>query len=268
MNELYVFGTGNAHATRCYNTCFAIGNGSEYFMVDGGGGNGILRILEDCSVSLNKIHHIFLTHAHTDHILGVVWLVRIIGQKMGGDGGEYEGTLTVYGHKQCLELLRSMCEQMLPKRVVALFDDRIVFQRVKNGQNEKIIGFPVTFFNIGSTKMKQYGFALTMENGDRLCFAGDEPLQEQNYKYAMGADWLLHEAFCCYSERDRFKPYEKSHSTAKDACELAHRLQVKKLVLWHTEDKDLANRRKKYSAEKGSFDGELFIPMDGGLIKL
>ena len=24
MEKLYVFGTGNAQATRCYNTCFAI----------------------------------------------------------------------------------------------------------------------------------------------------------------------------------------------------------------------------------------------------
>ena len=47
MEELYVFGTGNAQATRCYNTCFAIKDGDEYFMVDAGGGNGILRILED-----------------------------------------------------------------------------------------------------------------------------------------------------------------------------------------------------------------------------
>ena len=39
MEELYVFGTGNAQATRCYNTCFAIKDGDEFFMVDAGGGN-------------------------------------------------------------------------------------------------------------------------------------------------------------------------------------------------------------------------------------
>lgn len=45
MEELYVFGTGNAQATHCYNTCFAIKDGDEFFMVDAGGGNGILGIL-------------------------------------------------------------------------------------------------------------------------------------------------------------------------------------------------------------------------------
>ena len=35
---LYVFGTGNATVTNLYNTCFALRDGDEYFMVDAGGG--------------------------------------------------------------------------------------------------------------------------------------------------------------------------------------------------------------------------------------
>ena len=53
MEELYVFGTGNAQAVRCYNTCFAIKDGEEFFMVDAGGGNGILGILEQMQVDLS-----------------------------------------------------------------------------------------------------------------------------------------------------------------------------------------------------------------------
>ena len=66
MEQLYVFGTGHAAVTRCYNTCFAVRNPSDcFFMVDAGGGNGILRILEDMKVSFNQIHHIFITHELT-----------------------------------------------------------------------------------------------------------------------------------------------------------------------------------------------------------
>lgn len=28
------------------------------------------------------IHHIFVTHEHTDHILGIVWMVRMIATAM------------------------------------------------------------------------------------------------------------------------------------------------------------------------------------------
>ena len=59
------------------------------------------------------------------------------------------------------------------------------------------------------------------------------------------SDWLLHEAFCVYGERDIFKPYEKHHSTVKDACELAEHLKIPNLVLWHTEDKNMLHRQEK-----------------------
>ena len=96
MEELYVFGTGNAQATHCYNTCFAIKDGDEFFMVDAGGGNGILGILEKMNVDMAHIHHIFVTHEHTDHILGIVWMVRMIATAM--KKGKYEGELRIYCH--------------------------------------------------------------------------------------------------------------------------------------------------------------------------
>ena len=66
-----------------------------------------------------------------------------------------------------------------------------------------------------------------------------------------------------YSERDIFDPYEKHHSTVKDACELAEKLNVKNLLLYHTEDKNILNRKQRYS-EEGSlyYNGKLFIPDD------
>ena len=72
MERLIMLGTGNALVTRCYNTCFAIQDNDEYFLVDAGGGNGIMRQLQDADISMAQIHHIFLTHEHTDHLLGII----------------------------------------------------------------------------------------------------------------------------------------------------------------------------------------------------
>ena len=36
--NLIMLGTGNAMVTKCYNTCFAIREKADYFLVDGGGG--------------------------------------------------------------------------------------------------------------------------------------------------------------------------------------------------------------------------------------
>ena len=84
-----------------------------------------------------------------------------------------------------------------------------------------------------------------------------------------GADWLLCEAFCLYGDRDRFKPYEKHHSTVKEACELAQGLGIPHLVLWHTEDKHIEQRKQLYTEEgRAYYTGDLYVPDDLDVIEL
>lgn len=266
MEELYVFGTGHAAVTRCYNTCFALKTGDEYFMTDAGGGNGILGILKDMDVDMAHIHHIFVTHSHTDHILGVIWMIRMIGSRILN--GSYEGDLYVYCHSDLYAALRTICLLTLTFDIVRLFDDRIQMVIVEDGEELDILGHKAVCFDIHSTKLSQFGFSVWLDCGKLTC-CGDEPLNPACESYAAGSDWMLHEAFCLYRERARFKPYEKHHSTVKDACELGERLSVRNLVLWHTEDTNLSERRERYEAEgKEYYHGNLFIPDDRQIIKL
>ena len=70
-NHITMLGTGNALATRCYNKCFTLhSSGGAVLMVDAGGGNGVLTQLERVGVRCEDIHNLFVTHAHTDHLLG------------------------------------------------------------------------------------------------------------------------------------------------------------------------------------------------------
>ena len=81
MNSLYhitMLGTGNALATRCYNTCFTLHDPSgEILLVDAGGDNGVLTQLERAQIDLRAVHDLFITHTHTDHLLGAVWVMRM-----------------------------------------------------------------------------------------------------------------------------------------------------------------------------------------------
>ena len=64
-------------------------------------------------------------------------------------------------------------------------------------------------------------------------------------------------------DRPVYLQNEKHHSTVKDACELAQNLHVPNLVLYHTEDKNIQNRKELYSVEGESyFSGNLYIPND------
>ena len=52
------------------------------------------------------------------------------------------------------------------------------------------------------------------------------------------------------ARRDTFKPYEKCHSTALDAGKLAEELGVKNIILYHTEEKTLATRKKNIPVKR------------------
>ena len=57
--QLTAIGTGFAIASKCYTTCFTISDGNEHFMIDTGGGSGVLTNLEKLDISYNQVHHIF-----------------------------------------------------------------------------------------------------------------------------------------------------------------------------------------------------------------
>lgn len=259
--DLIIMGTGNAMVTKCFNTCFLMQNGDEYFAVDAGGGNGILVQYEKAGIDYTKIHHMFFTHGHTDHVIGAVWIVRKIATLMSV--GKYKGEFNIYCHDEVANIIRTFTKMTLTKKLFAYVDREIIIHEVKDGDKLKACGMDIEFFDILSTKAKQFGFAAVLPDGQRFTCLGDEPYNQYCEKYAKGADWLLSEAFCMYDDREIFKPYEKHHSTALDAGKLASELGVKNLVLYHTEDKNLAVRKERYSAEaKTVFDGNVFVPDD------
>lgn len=262
MMKLTMLGTGMAIVKNCYNTCFVLSKDEQHFLVDGGGGNQILRILTDKKLSLMGISDIFVSHGHTDHVMGIIWVIRMIGHMIVAD--KYQGNLRIYCHKELACGIQQICEVTLGSKITCLFGKRILFFETENGQTETILGEEVTFFDLHSSKMKQFGFVMKQENGKKLSFCGDEPLNEKVFPLVENSDWLMHEAFCLYAERDIFKPYEKSHSTVKDACELAERLCVKNLILYHTEDTHISERKLLYTEEgQQHYKGKLWVPDDG-----
>lgn len=264
---LIILGTGNATVTKCYNTCFAINKEDEYFLVDTGGGNGILEQLEKAEIPMEKIHNIFISHEHTDHILGLVWLIRMIATRM--KNGKYEGNLTIYCHEELKETILTIVRLTVQSKFYNMIGQRIFFQTVADGEEKEIMGYHLTFFDIRSTKAKQFGFTTTLANGKKFTFIGDENYQEHEAPYVEGADWFLHEAFCLYEQREIFKPYEKHHATVKEACEVGARFGVKNLILYHTEDKNISRRKELYTAEgRQYYSGNLLIPDDLERIEL
>lgn len=261
VEKIVILGTGSAMVTKCYNTCFTLSNEDEYFLIDTGGGNTILSNLEKADISVNKIHNVFISHSHNDHITGIVWVIRAVAQQILN--GNYEGNLYIYCHREVINIIRTISNLLLQKKFIQFIDNRIFFEEISDNSSKKIIDWNIKFFDIKSNKQLQFGFTTNLINGKALTFLGDEPYNDKLYNYSCGVDYLIHEAFCLYSQKELFKPYEKFHSTVKDACENASKLNVKNIILVHTEDKNLPKRKELYSEEgRQFFDGNIIIPND------
>lgn len=259
--KLTILGTGNASVTECYNTCFVLSDGNQHFLVDAGGGNRILKQLKDASIPLNEIHDIFITHEHVDHLLGVVWLIRMIGTQM--NQGNYEGVLRIYCHSGLVNVIQTFAEMTIQKKVTRHIGEDMILIPLEDGDSHKILGRMVTFFDIASTKAKQYGFTMAITSDVKFTCCGDEPYNAIDEKYVKGSTYLMHEAFCLYSQADMFKPYEKHHSTVKEACELAEAMGIPNLFLYHTEEKNLVHRKELYTKEgQQYYHGNLYVPDD------
>lgn len=269
--QITMLGTGNATVSQIYNTCFLLQTPGSLMLVDAGGGNGILAQLKKVNVQISDIHHLFVTHAHTDHVLGVIWVIRMVAQCKG-----YEGLLHVYGNDKVMKVIKTIIDMILAKKQLARVAERVVFHQLEDGDSFEVGDMKLECFDIQSTKEKQFGFRAELpsssDESDKplvLACLGDEPYNEQNRRYIVGADWMMCEAFCLYADRDTFKPYEKCHSTALDAGKLAEELGVKNLILYHTEEKTLANRKENYTREAAeNFKGRIFVPDDLEVIEL
>lgn len=267
METLNIIGTGSAMVTKCYNTCFTISDGKKHFLVDAGGGNTILANLEKMNISINDINSFFISHNHSDHLMGAVWIVRAIGQAILNN--KYTDNLTIYAHESSINALKTICELVLQKKFINLFNSRIKFIKIVNNTKLNILGRDTTFFDIKSSKLLQFGFKAKLLNSKILTFLGDEPYNDSLKIYSENVDYLLHEAFCLYSEKEIFKPYEKHHATVKDACQNASNLKVKNIILYHTEDKNISNRKNLYISEgKIEFKGNIIVPNDLEILAL
>lgn len=267
MQRLIFLGTGGALSTRCYNTCFLLQTPGTIFLTDAGGGNGILTQLEKVGMPTERINALFITHAHTDHVLGGIWMIRMAMQRLLS--GKRTIPFHIYSHEKVLKLLDIVTRMTLPERFTSLLGDKILFHTLRDGESFHSGDISLQCFDIHSTKEKQFGYRAILPDGQTLVCLGDEPYNPVNYPYAKDADWLLCEAFCLDKDQLLYKPHKKHHGTASEAARNALLVHAKRLVLYHTVDADLPHRKQTFTREaQRYFPGTVFVPDDLETIQL
>lgn len=66
-----------------------------------------------------------------------------------------------------------------------------------------------------------------------------------------------------YNEENIFQAYEKHHSTTKSVSEVMNKLNIKNIILYHTEDSHKEQRKELYTKEAEEyFNGNVIVPND------
>ena len=121
--KLTMLGTGHAFVTKCYNTCFVLTENDSHFLVDGGGGGTLFRQLKNANIDWKKIHNVFVTHKHIDHITGILWLVRKVCEYMSLD--DYEGEVSIFAHSEVAQIICDVSNMLLQKNEEMCIRDRV-----------------------------------------------------------------------------------------------------------------------------------------------
>lgn len=260
MTKIIMLGTGNGGTMNLYNTCFAIKNDSGIFLIDTGGSIEIIKRLKKSNINLKDIKNIFISHSHTDHILGLIWMFKKIG--VMAMHGEIEDKINIYCNDVVYDAIKGVASYVLAQKVLDTIYDFINFIILKDNDKYTINGVEYDFFDIHARGTKQFGFECDFD-GKQFVFLGDETLNPILNDKLKDVDYVTHEAFCLDKEENIFHAYEKNHSTALSAAKVMNELNVKNLLLYHTEDSHGDERKKLYTEEaKSVFKGNILVPND------
>lgn len=261
-----MLGTGHGGTFDLYNTCFVIQNEQGVFLVDTGGSVEIIRRLKAANIELENIKNIFISHSHTDHILGLIWMFKKMN-RMVIHGGVKE-KINIYCNDVVYRAIKGVADYIVPSFLMNAIYDITNFIVLNDSDKYTINGIDYEFFDILAKGTKQFGFECILDDS-RFVFCGDEPLNPLLNEKIRGADYVTHEAFCLDSEVNIFHAYEKNHSTALSAAKIMDDLDVKNLILYHTEESHGIDRKSLYFEEaKSVFRGNVIVPDDLEVIQL
>ena len=266
MEKIIMLGTGNGGTLDLYNTCFVVQNDKGNFLVDTGGGIEIIKRLKQVGIDYKFLRHIFISHSHTDHILGIFWLFKKIS--MGVIHGDITEKINLYCNDTVYQTIREVSKHILPDMVMSAIYSIVNFVVLNDGDTFNINGVDYTFFDVKAKGTKLFGFECILNN-KKVAFLGDETLNPELYEKIRGFDYVMHEAFCLNSEENIFHAYEKHHSTTKSVSEIMNSLNIKNLILYHTEDSHKEMRKELYTKEaQDYFNGKVIVPDDLEIIDI
>ena len=234
--------------------------GGGKFLFDAG--RGALQRLAQLGVRWQDVDGLFLTHLHSDHVVGFpdLWLT---GWLVGAGRSR---PLHVWGPRGTRKMM-SHLEQAYEYDIrIRLYDDRaspdgvvILAEDIGEGVVHEKGGVKITAFDVDHTPIKPaFGYRID-HAGRSVVLSGDTRVSDNLIRHAQGVDLLVHEVASPETFQRAGAPPERAksivahHVTPEQAGEVFSRTKPKLAVYSHivlptaTEQDLLPSTRKTYS---------------------
>ncbi len=157
--------------------------------------------------------------------------------------------------------IKQVLKYFFPTKFIDLMDNLVNYIVIDDGDKYSINGIEYTFFDVKAKSTKQFGFECIINN-KKLLFLGDETLNPVLYDRFRNFDYVMHEAFCLDNDNSYPDIVKEHHATVKKVCETLKPLNIKNLILYHTEDSH-KNKKELYEQEgKKYFNNNVLVPID------
>lgn len=264
-----ILGCGSAKPTLAhYTSSQIVQHRGNLFLVDCG--EGVQRSMLRSKISMNKIGHIFLSHLHGDHCLGLVGLISTLGL------GQRTGKIIIHAHPDAEKVFKPLFDYFCPElsmEVEFQSFDHTKSEKIYEDKSLEIFTIPLHHrvpcagflfkekpnrrhlikekcdqYNIPEAYYQSICCGIDWELEDGTVVPNSElttdPTPSRTYAYCSdtiytksivpiikGADLLYHEATFMHDLAKMAK--ERGHSTSLEAAQIAKMAEVKKLVLGH-----------------------------------
>lgn len=267
--EVSILGCGSALPTMQHlPSCQVVNIREKLFMIDCGEGSQLQ--FRRARLKFSRLNRIFISHLHGDHCFGLIGLISTLGL-LGRTGDLYihsepklEELLRPQLKYFCTDLSYAVVFKPFdPSKNEVIYEDRSVKvstiplkHRVpscgflfEEAQNElHLDGEAVKFYDVpvkNRIELKQGLDFVTPEGkiipnklltkpaspSRKYAYCSDTALTESIIPIIKGADLLYHEA--TFLDEDIARASATTHTTAKQAAELASKAGVKKLMIGH-----------------------------------
>jgi ribonuclease Z len=267
LEKLVILGCGAALPASNRNpTAQILESSGRFFLIDCG--EGTQSRLRENKLSFDKITHIFISHMHGDHFLGLPGLIssmQLLGRKK---------KLDIYGPPDLWEVLRLQFRvskttinfelnfQSVESETLLFNDDKISISSLKlnhripcygfifkeklkgrriNGPVAKEVGVPhykMSGLRDGEDYTDSKGdffpnncLTLAPKKSFSYAFCSDNRIKSSLIEKLKGITHIYHEATFLDKEKARAK--STYHTTVKEACEMAKEVKPQLLILGH-----------------------------------